>query len=233
MFERQNSHKAIWLLLLAMLFTQEHCTSTTKNADGTICTSNCAGNDPPGSLGAVILQIRSFEAAESSIKDILSIIIVTDRVEVVSVEKPGGAPHVIIAENQPRSIEILNNKITDTIVGQYQIPAGFITGFRIFPRSVTIRPKKGADIALAVPSANLPSWDQSGWKIEPTNGTPWPVIANEMNGVRAFFQFDDRVHFNKGNGYMIKPTVQAEPFMVNPPGDKPGVFYDALGLSLA
>ena len=187
-------------------------------------------DDPtPGPIGGLVLLVRSYQAQQTdAIKSIASIEIQTSRIEVIHRATIGGAESTLIADSHQRNIAIMNNGVTDRLIGQYQIPGGYVSQIRIFPLSVIIHQKDGVSISLAVPSPNIPSWDQSGWKIEPLDGKPWKITENELIGVRALFHFDESVIFNKGNGYKIKPTVVADTIPVNPTQEGPGVFMDQI-----
>lgn len=207
-----------WLATLTALIVAMHVLGTV------------ACDDPvPGTIGGLILTIRSFEATgDPDLKAIKTIEIQTARVEVQHQKTLGGDPSFLLVDSQPRTIIIQNNGQADLLVAQYQVPEGFVSQVRIYPRAVTLHLKNGTDIALGVPSPNLPSWEQSGWKIEPVDGTPWPILQDELTGVRAHFYFDSQMIYNKGHGYKIKPTVAAERFIVNPVDDGPGIYADRL-----
>lgn len=189
-----------------------------------------ACDDPvPGPIGGLILTIRSFEATtDPDLIAINTIEIQTARVEVQHRKTLGGDPSFLIVDSQPRTIIIQNGGQTDLLVAQYQVPVGFVSQIRIYPRAVTLHLKNGTDIALGVPSSNLPSWEQSGWKIEPVDGAPWPIYENELTGVRVIFHFDSESSHNKGNGYKLRPNIKAELFSVNPQFGEPGIYYDQL-----
>lgn len=163
-----------------------------------------ACDDPvPGPIGGLVLVIRSFEATKvPEIKAIKSIEIRTKRVEVQHSATADGEARFLTVDTQPRSIVIENQGQTDLLVAQYQVSVGLVSQIRIFPSAVTIHLKNGDDIVLDAPSSNLPSWEQSGWKLEPIEGR-WPIQLDELTGVRILFKFDERLIYNKGNGYKI------------------------------
>jgi hypothetical protein len=173
-----------------------------------------ACDDPvPGPIGGIILTFRSFEATKLDIQKISSIEIETDRVEVQHLQNIGGTASFITVDTQPRVIVIANQGEANTLIAQYQVPIGYVSQIRIYPRRVSLHMKTGTDIQLGVPSSNLPSWEQSGWKIEPVTNTPWgPIEEDQLIGVRALFQLDDKVLYTRGTGFKIKPTVPAAQF---------------------
>lgn len=189
-------------------------------------------DDPvPGTIGGLILMVRSFEAtSDADVKAIDSIEITTSHVEIEHSQAIGTSTRLLSVDTANRTIIIANKPQTDRLIAQYQAPPGYIYQIKIFPKSVVLHLKNGTNLNLTVPSSNLPSWDQSGWKIEPIDGNPWPIQQDQLTGVRTLFDFDERVLHNKGNGYKIKPTAPAEIFPVSPENDGPGVFADQIAV---
>lgn len=107
------------------------------------------------------------------------------------------------------------------------MPPGLVSQIRIFPSRVTVVLKDGSTFD-ATDNPTIPSWKQSGWKIEPIDGIPWPILDGELTGVRGLFRFDEEMLHNQGIGYKLKPTLPAELFPVNPPPTGPGFFVDQI-----
>jgi subtilisin family serine protease len=190
---------------------------------------HCAGSDPPEPIGAIAFVIRSFQGGQDSqIQSIDRISIVASKIEVEYSPTLGGTTKIITVDNQPRPIIIQNFSITDRIIGQFQVPPGYVYMIRIYPSEVNIIQKTGSTISLKVPSPNIPSWGQSGWKIESTNGLPWQITQDLLTGIRILFRFDDLVQYNKGIGYQIRPSAPAEQFEVYPPAEKAGIVPDEI-----
>jgi len=186
-------------------------------------------DDPvPGSIGGLVLLIQSTEALrDAKVANISSIEIKTLRIEAVCSDSLSSTQRMVTLDTQEREIIIVNSGIQNRLVGQYQVPTGFVWQIRIFPKKVLLHMKDGSSIPLDE-TRNIPSWFQSGWKIIPADNSTWPITKDELTGVRAVFSFDDQIHNNKGIGYQIKPTVPAVQFSVNPPLGGPGLFLDQL-----
>lgn len=186
-------------------------------------------DDPtPGPVGGLILVVRTFPAIrDAEIIDVERVVITTRRVEVIHSAALDGATRQLSVDTQPRTIE-LRNVSRDRLVAQYPVPVGYVHQVRIFASDVTVHRRSGAIQTLSLTSPNLASWNETGWKIVPSDGSPWPIVQNELTGVRALFRFDDRMLHNEPQGYHIKPTVEAERFAVNPPPDEAGVFVDQI-----
>lgn len=186
-------------------------------------------DDPPAdpvAIGGIIFMMRTFPAtSDPDLTAIDHISMLTDHVEVVHSGGSAGEEHITV-DSQSRLIT-LNNREETKFLAQYPIPVGSVSQIRVFPKEVTVALKDGSVIELSR-NGQLPSLEQSGWKVTPVDGQPWTIIDNELTGVRALFQFDERMLFNHGLGYKLKPTVPAETFEVNPSGDSPGLFVDRI-----
>lgn len=134
---------------------------------------------------------------------------------------------LLTVDRGQHQIILVNKGERDRLVGQYQVPPGAVSQIRIFPSQVTVVLKDGTSFD-ATENPNIPSWKQSGWKVEPVDGVPWTITDGQLTGVRGLFQFDDQMIFNKGNGYKFRPTMLAELFAVNPPPMDPGFFADQI-----
>jgi hypothetical protein len=191
--------------------------------------SGCKPDDPlSGPVGGTVLTIRSFPATKSGdLEAIASIHVTTNRVEVDHSQSADGQTTRVVTDTHERDI-VIDNAAGDFIVGQLEAPVGFVSTVRLFPKAVTIILKSGRKVDLEVPGPNVPSWQQSGWKLQPADGKPWPIRLNELTGIRGLFRFDEAMLHNKGQGYKFKPTLPAESFQVNPPEGKPGVLADRL-----
>jgi len=172
----------------------------------------------------LVFVIRTSPAtSDPDLTAIDRIVIHTRSVEVIVSDTPTGSESKVTIDGRERTIE-LRNASRDVLVAQYQVPAGFLHQIRVFPKDVTIILKSGEVIALPLHGPQLPSWDQSGWKVVPVDDAPWSIAANEITGVRALFELDREVLHNNGVGYKLLPTVKGEQFAVNPPPGEPGVF---------
>lgn len=188
------------------------------------------GCDDPvsGPIGGLIFVVRTTPAlSNSKLQQIERIDIVTKEVRVVHSQSADGIETQVTVDTGERLIA-LRNASADRLVAQYQVPVGFVHQIRVFPKTVTVHLKNGVAIELDSPSANVPSWEQSGWKVAPMNGKPWPIIEDELTGVRGLFEFPKHALHNRGLGYKLKPTILGEEFPVNPPPAEPGVFVDQI-----
>ncbi|MBI1949261.1 MAG: S8 family serine peptidase [Deltaproteobacteria bacterium] len=133
---------------------------------------------------------------------------------------------VLTTQTQTVSLE---NDARDLIIAQLQAPVGEVGQLRLFAAEVRLALNDDRVIVLD-PDApgQLPSWQNTGWKVSLENGEPIPIVEGELTGVRATFDFDDRlVAPGQGARWKVKPTLPAETFEVNP-GANPGVFVDQL-----
>jgi hypothetical protein len=186
-------------------------------------------DDPvPGPIGGLVFTLHTMPATKDmEVMGIDRIVIETARVEVISSATPDFGGGKVVVDTQPRTI-VVSNKEQTRPIAQYQVPVGAVEQIRIFPSTVTVHRKDSTSVVLDVPSSDVPSWAQSGWKIVPADGNAWPIAENALTGVRAEFAFDERVLHNKGHGYKIKPTVPGVLFAVNPPPGEPGVYVDQI-----
>jgi subtilisin family serine protease len=191
---------------------------------------NCEKDDPlEGPIGGIVLVIRSFPAAakDRELQRIARVEMTINRVEVDHAPVPGAPARRTTIDTQQRRI-VIENGDAEFMVGQLAAPVGFISRLRVYPTAVSLRLSNGETVALEVPSPNIPSWEQSGWKFEPVDEMPWRIVENELTGVRGLFRFEQRMLHNKGLEYKFKPTIPAEGFAINPPAGQPGVLADRL-----
>lgn len=192
--------------------------------------------DPPGDTGGLVLVIRTFEAAPGTeFADIERIVVGFDQVELIHRDTIDGDERIIVVDDQPRTIELSNENSgdtrRDTVVGNYHVPVGFVVQARIRPTNVLAYFRDGRSLDLPVDNPTLPSWSQSGWKISADNGTLFPILTDELTGMRGLMRFADRFvrpQNPNGLGLKIKPTIDAELFAVNPENGEPGLFLDQL-----
>lgn len=190
--------------------------------------------DPPGPIGGLVIVIRSFEAPpDSRFSDVVRVVVEFNRIEVVHKSTAEGDSKILVVDEVERRIELFEDPRfpSDTVVGQFQVPAGFVTQARIHATHVTVHFKDGSSVDLAVENPTLPSWKQSGWKISAEDGTEFPMVGDQLTGMRGLMRFEDRFVMPQnptGTGLKIKPTIDAELFDVNPPPEEPGVYLDQL-----
>lgn len=193
-----------------------------------------AGCDPPvpGPVGGVVLIIRTEAAARGSrFAEIARIELEYERIEAVVRASSGLVTHTTV-DSEVRFV-VLENVDDDTFVAQLQVPVGELEQLRFFPRRVGLVLSDGTRIDLPPDTAALPSWAQTGWKLVPANGVPFPIVENELTGVRGLFLFDDRVvrpgsESGVDARWKLKPTLPAERFEPNPAQGRPGVYFDRL-----
>ena len=178
-----------------------------------------------------MLVIRTFAAPEGSrFADVDEIVIEHDGVEVV-LRRNGGAEEIITVDEEPRQLTLLNQDDRDELVGQFSVPVGEVLQARIRARRVTLHLADGTSVPLALEGSALPSWVHTGWKIGADDGTTFPIREDELTGMRGLMGFGDRLvrpQNPTGPGWKLKPTIDAEPFEVNPRPGEPGVHLDEI-----
>lgn len=182
-----------------------------------------AGCDDPATdpAGAVVLLFRVTPSDPGSPQDDLaSATIRYDRIEAVV----DGTQ--VVVDSQLREI-VLDNTANDTLVAQLPVPPGTLDQLRIFGTEVVLTERDGDVVTLLPGTSDLPSWENSGWKIVPADGVGFPVVEGAFTGVRALFSYDDRFVGTGHARWKLKPTVPAEPFDANPADHAPGVPLDA------
>lgn len=198
---------------------------------GAFCNASSCDDPIPGQIGGFILTLRITPSEINSpknIQDIAKISIRTRKIDIVHQSALGKDSTQITVDTHNLPIEILNNGSHEILIGQFQAPVGYISQIRIYPAQVDIILKDGTAIPLEIPSPNLPSWDQSGWKFTPANDLYWTINKDELTGIRGLLVYADSISFNKGIGYKFKPTLTAEEYPVNPTNVTPGVYVDRL-----
>jgi subtilisin family serine protease len=85
------------------------------------------------------------------------------------------------------------------------VPAGFVYQMRVIVSSLEVT-LDGETFDVKTPSAA-----QSGLKIEPIDGEPFEVIAQERTGARVVFEPFEQLLRNRGVGFLMKPVLGAEP----------------------
>ncbi|MBI2345951.1 MAG: S8 family serine peptidase [Deltaproteobacteria bacterium] len=93
-------------------------------------------------------------------------------------------------------------------VGQFEIPVGFVEQIRLIT-SEEISPSVSVSISGDSSAMKLPSGDQTGLKINPADKTPFEIKKDEVTAVRATFDPQKNTIRNKGQGYILKPTLEA------------------------
>lgn len=194
--------------------------------------------DPPPPIGKLVVVIRSIPTdVTSEFNDIERLLIEYDTVEVVWAENPGDPEEILAVGNHggERLLLDLENADEDYIVGEYQVPVGHVVQFRVHPTEVVIQLRDGTFIDMPIENPELPSWEQTGWKITSESGLTFQMYENEITGMRGLLHFEDRFVRPRnphGIGWKIKPTIDAELFDVNPPDGTPGVFLDQVDVLL-
>lgn len=191
------------------------------------------GCDDPvrGPIGGLIVAIRQIPAiANSPFADVERLELTYTRVEAVHRKAIDSNEETkVVLDTQERTIVLVNAaEQSDVFVAQFQVPVGFVTQVRFFPKLVTIHLKDGAVVELVPTGADLPSWRNTGWKIEPAAGEAIPIEQDELIGLRGEMNFADRLVNTARNSWKVKPTLPAVVFEVNPPEGAPGVFADQL-----
>ncbi|MBI1948628.1 MAG: S8 family serine peptidase [Deltaproteobacteria bacterium] len=183
-----------------------------------------AGCDDPlsGPTGGILLIIRTEPAALGSrFGDVRSLRVELERIVVTT-----QAGQVTVS-TQPQSLT-LENAAADVIVAQVQAPVGEVGQVRLFATGVTAIRSDGTEVALDPDEpGTLPSWRNSGWKISLSDGSAIPIEEDELIGVRATLDFDDRLVMQGNDRLKVKPTLPAELVDVTPE-DGAGVFADRL-----
>ncbi|OGQ15363.1 MAG: hypothetical protein A2138_22390 [Deltaproteobacteria bacterium RBG_16_71_12] len=182
------------------------------------------GCDDPlsGPTGGILLIIRTEPAdVGSRFEDVRSLRIDLERIVVTT---PTGQ---VTVSTQPQSL-ILDNAKADVIVAQVQAPAGEVGQLRLFAAGVTATRADGSEVALDPDEPGiLPSWRNTGWKISLSDGSAIVIEQDELIGLRATLDFDDRLVLQGNDRLKVKPTLPAELVDVTPE-DGAGVFADRL-----
>jgi subtilisin family serine protease len=164
--------------------------------------------------------------AGSRFSDVRSITLNITRIE-ARVDSSGGT-HDVVLDSNHRTV-VVPNESTDIFIDQLRAPEGTISQLRIDVSSVVLTMADGSTRGLEPDTSSLPSWRNTGWKWNPPAGTSFTIVRNQMTGIRALLDFDDRLVTEGNSRWKMKPTVPAEQFDPNPTGGVgAGVFFDQM-----
>lgn len=185
-----------------------------------LCIPSCEG-DPPGD-GFLII----FVAADNTGADDVGIVeIAPSNIEVVISDTSDGEQrvHTFPADAPALVLEFVDGLASRSFT--LPVPAGFVHQVRLIADSAdVVGPPVGncenaqsgrCNSTDTVIHARIPSGSQTGLKINPLDGTPFPIFQNRATTIDVFFFVQDKLVRNRGNGYKWKPTLDAT--LVNAP----------------
>lgn len=178
----------------------------------------CEDPPPPPQQGAFILGIRTVLPSTSS--PVLSggmnenllgfdgIDVKVSRIDIVhrTILSDASTEQVITIDSTNYQINLVGD-LQDQAprqLGFFNVPVGYIFQLRIIPSEIVIK-LRGQSYSVKIPSGF-----QTGIKIESLDGIPFEIKENERSGARIVLNPFEQMIRNKGQGFIMKPVLQAE-----------------------
>lgn len=160
--------------------------------------SGC-GKDPPGGIVQISIESQTFPGLQTLDMEVTS-------VEVVHQETLGDPETSIslTAEGSQTLRLVTSRGGYPRLVGQYELPAGFVSQFRFVLASSTMV-RDGVESRV-----KLPSGPQTGLKLISTTGEPFVVEVGKTTRINMFFDSERQIIENSGTGTILKPVVRGE-----------------------
>lgn len=129
----------------------------------------------------------------------------TKRIEVVHRTDPAdpATERLLTIDTESRAVGVPLIKDTVEQVAIIPVPAGAVSQIRFVTSGVTLV------VDGLGQSVKLPSGEQTGLKINAPAGLPFVVHKKEATLVEAQFDPNRQLNHNKGQGFMLKPTLEA------------------------
>lgn len=157
--------------------------------------------DPPGDSALSLTIVANRTGAE----DIGRLAASFGRIEILHSQTPEAAPSRLFVEQVPQllSLDFNGSEAVATLV--LEVPHGFVHQLRFVSSVVTVGLVSGAEA-----DAKLPSGAQTGIKIVPADGEPFPLRANSRTFIESRFLLTEQLVRSRGQEFLFKPTLTAE-----------------------
>lgn len=159
--------------------------------------------------GSLLLSVMVLPADGSVIQGFQNIEMKIARIEIILKDGLGegatGQKVLVSNDLQTLNLEPSDEPIN---VGQFEVPVGFVEQIRLIV-SDSISPAVSVSISGGVNSIKLPSGEETGLKIVPEDGVPFEITKDNATAIRATFDPQRQIHKNRGQGFMLKPTLYA------------------------
>ena len=196
--------------------------------------SGCEDPPAPTGYGAFILGIR-YELPPSderileggmneNLSSLRGLSATIERIDVVhrTVKDDPDTEQVINVDSTERSFELMASleEIPPRQLAFLTIPVGYVFQIRAITTSASISIDNDT---FPVEVITIPSGSETGIKIEPLDGEPFEVVADERRGAQMIFNPFTQLLRNSGKGFMLHPVVLGESI---PPDDLTSLMSD-------
>jgi hypothetical protein len=113
---------------------------------------------------------------------------------------------VITVDETARDFAFLGelNDVAPRQVAHFNVPEGFVLQIRAIATGAVI------NLRGETHDVDIPSGAETGIKVEPIDGVPFPIVANERTAARIVLSPFEQLIRNHGQGFIMKPVLEAE-----------------------